>query len=315
MESKENQKKRFYLKWPWNVLVYILLVVILRIFAIPVILLIMWWNKKQQPEGPEEGYCLQRTRGRLTGLIWAALVLIGGGLAIWFFMTAQSMPLRRRSGLKEELTFRLLPDSCGGVVAILVASSAYRSVAGCPGSGESALAQSIRAQLPYPDEAPAVKELFAMVDQDLKANGQWCGKLGVGKEWVLGDEVSRIPRIRGIFSRVEQHVRHAGKRTQVTYIYEIWIVDDRRERQVTSLRSKRELEDAMDCLRRRVPAAVFGTYDSKEYKDLVYAQEGGTAVRPRSGPISREKPGLMSRTAGNRSGWLRTRCSRCPTAR
>ena len=29
----------------------------------------------------------------------------------------------------------------------------------------------------------------------------------------------------------------------------------------------------MDCLRRRVPAAVFGTYDSKEYKDLVYAQE------------------------------------------
>lgn len=72
---------------------------------------------------------------------------------------------------------------------------------------------------------------------------------------------------------MEQHVRHAGKRTQVTYIYEIWIVDDRRERQVTSLRSKRELEDAMDCLRRRVPAAVFGTYDSKEYKDLVYAQE------------------------------------------
>ena len=29
----------------------------------------MWWNKKQQPDGPEEGYCLQRARGRLTGLI------------------------------------------------------------------------------------------------------------------------------------------------------------------------------------------------------------------------------------------------------
>ncbi len=65
---KSTQKKRFYFKWPWNVVVYILLVVVLRIFAIPFILLIMWWNKKQQPDGPEEGYCLQRTRGRLSGL-------------------------------------------------------------------------------------------------------------------------------------------------------------------------------------------------------------------------------------------------------
>ena len=47
METKETSKKRFYLKWPWNVLVYIILVVVLRIFSIPLILLIMWWNKKQ----------------------------------------------------------------------------------------------------------------------------------------------------------------------------------------------------------------------------------------------------------------------------
>ncbi len=51
---------------------------------------------------------------------------------------------------------------------------------------KSALAQSIRSQLPYPDEAPGVQELFAMVDRDLKENGQWFGKLGVGREWVLG---------------------------------------------------------------------------------------------------------------------------------
>ena len=30
---------------------------------------------------------------------------------------------------------------------------------------------------------------------------------------------------------------------------------------------------AMDCLRRRIPVAVFGVYDSKEYHDLVYAKE------------------------------------------
>ena len=51
MESKETSKKRFYLKWPWNVLVYIILVVLLRIFAIPVILLIMWWKKNSSRTG------------------------------------------------------------------------------------------------------------------------------------------------------------------------------------------------------------------------------------------------------------------------
>ena len=65
----------------------------------------------------------------------------------------------------------------------------------------------------------------------------------------------------------------AGKRNQAVHIYEIWIVDDRRKRQVTTLRSRKELEEAMDCLRRRAPAAVFGVYDSKEYKDLVYTEE------------------------------------------
>ena len=273
MESKESPKKRFYLKWPWNVVVYIVLVVVLRIFAIPVILLIMWWNKKQQPDGPEEGYCLQRTRGRLTGLIWAALCLVGGGLAIWFFLTAQSMPYEA-ARLKEEMSFGYYLIPVAGAAAMLVGLFlAYRSLRDALVPEKSALAQSIRNQLPYPDEAPPVKELFAMVDQDLKQNGQWCGKLGVGKEWVLGDEVSSIPRIRGVFSRVERHTRHAGKRTQVTYIYEIWIVDERRERQVTTLKSRRELEEAMDCLRRRAPAAVFGVYDSKEYQDLVYTKD------------------------------------------
>lgn len=273
MEPKEVSKKRFYLKWPWNVLVYIVLVVVLRIFAIPVILIIMWWNKKQQPDGPEEGYCLQRTRGRLTGLIWAALCLVGGGLAIWFFLTAQSMPYEA-ARLKEEMSFGYYLIPVAGAAAILVGLFlAYRSLRDALAPEKSALAQSIRNQLPYPDEAPPVKELFAMVDQDLKANGQWCGKLGVGKEWVLGDEVSSIPRIRGVFSREEHRTRRAGKRTQVVHIYEIWIVDDRRERQVTTMKSQRELEEAMDCLRRRAPAALFGVYDSKEYQDLVYAKE------------------------------------------
>lgn len=282
MESKEAPKKRFYLKWPWNVIVYIILVVLLRIFAIPLILLLMWWNKKQQPDGPEEGYCLQRTRGRLTGLIWAALFLVGGGLAIWFFAMAQTMP-HEAEALKEELSFGYYLIPVGGAAAALAGLFlAYRSLQDALVPEKSALAQSIRNQLPYPDEAPPVKELFAMVDQDLKQNGQWCGKLGIGKEWVLGDEVSRIPRIRGVFSREEHHTRRAGKRTQVIHIYEIWIADDRQKRQVTSLRSRQELDEAMDCLRRRAPAAVFGVYDSKAYKDLVYAEDDEQYVQERA---------------------------------
>lgn len=273
MEPKETSKKRFYLKWPWNVIVYVLLVVALRIFAIPLILLIMWWNRRQQPDGPEEGYCLQRTRGRLTGLIPAALLAVGGGLAIWFFAVAETMPYEAER-LKEEISFGYYLIPVAGTGAILVGLFlAYRSLRDALHPEKSALAQSIRDQLPYPEEAPPVKELFAMVDQDLKQNGQWCGKLGVGREWVLGDEVSSIPRIRGVFSRVERHTRHAGKRTQITYLYEIRIVDDRRQQQVTSLKSKREVEEAMDCLRRRVPAAVFGEYNSREYNDLIYAKE------------------------------------------
>ena len=273
MGSKAPSPRRIYLKWPWNVIVYIVLAVVLRIFAVPLILLIMWWNKKQQSDGPEEGYCLQRTRGRLAGLILAGLFIAGGGLAVWFFMMAQSMPYEAEQ-LQEDLSFGYYLIPVLGFGAILVGLFlAYQSLRDALYPEKSALAQSIRDQLPYPDEAPPVKELFAMVDRDLRENGVWFGKLGVGREWVLGDKVSRIPRIRGVFHRIERNTRHAGERTVVTRLYEVWIVDDRQRLQVTSLRSREELEGAIDCLRQRAPAAMSGGYGSREYSDLVYARE------------------------------------------
>ena len=272
-EPKKTFPKRFYLKWPWNVIVYIVLAVVLRVFAIPLILLIMWWNKKQQPDGPEEGCCLRRTRGRLTGLIPATLLMAGGALCLYFFYLGQTLPGEvERLDDQMRVVYRLCPILGAGMILIGI-FLAYRSLRDALYPEKSALAQSIRDQLPYPDEAPPVKELFAMVDRDLKENGAWFGKLGVGREWVLGDVVSRIPRIRGVFSQVERQTHHAGKRTTVTYIYELWIVDDCQRRQVTSLKSKQELEEAMDCLRRRAPAALFGAYDSKEYQDLVCVKE------------------------------------------
>ena len=82
----------------------------------------------------------------------------------------------------------LLPDPRGGSgshtgVGLFLA---YRSLRDDLVPEKSALAQSVPGQLPYPEKASPVKELFAMVDQDLKQNGQWAGKLGVGKKWVLG---------------------------------------------------------------------------------------------------------------------------------
>lgn len=273
METKKASKPSFYLKWPWNVVVYIVLVVVFRIFAIPFIMLIMWWNKKQQPNGPEEGYCLHRTRGRLTGLIWAALFLAGGGLAIWFFVMVQTMP-HEVEQLKEELSFGYYVIPIAGAGALLIGLFlAFRSLRDALYPEKSALAQSIRKQLPYPDETPPVAELFAMVDEDIREHGKWFGKLAVGQEWVLGDEVSSISRIRGVFGRHEQRIVHSGNRTRSVLTVQLWIIDDRQQWQVTDLKTPKELEGAMDYLYQRVPAAVFGGYDSKEYNAMHYAKE------------------------------------------
>ena len=37
-----------------------------------------------------------------------------------------------------------------------------------------------------------------MVDRDLAAGANWFEKVGIGREWVLGDEASYIPNIRGV---------------------------------------------------------------------------------------------------------------------
>ena len=82
-------------------------------------------------------------------------------------------------------------------------------------------------------------------------------------------------------------------------------MDDRRERQVTTLKSRRELDEAMDCLRRRAPAALFGVYDSKEYQDLVYAKEEEQqyaqerAYRQRKAKVEEQERAEQERLAQN----------------
>lgn len=269
--ERDKTKKRMYLKWPWNLVVYVLLVVLLRIFAIPVILLLMWWNKKQQPDGPAEGYCLQRTRGRLILLVWAAVALLMAAAGAAYLTLSWTVD---KTGWDYMEYIKLAAAGLLAVGGLLVAGYlAYTGLrdAFCP--EKSQLARSIRQQLPYPEEAPPVNELFAMVDDDLCRNGQWFGRLAVGHEWILGDEVSYIPHIRGVFWRDETRTRRSGNRVTTTRILQLWILDDRQQCRPTDLRQPKELQAALDCLRQRIPAAVFAKYDSREYNDCIHADE------------------------------------------
>ena len=269
--ERDKTKKRMYLKWPWNLVVYVLLVILLRIFAIPVILQLMWWNKKQQPDGPAEGYCLQRTRGRLILLVWAAVALLMAAAGAAYLTLSWTVD---KTGWDYMEYIKLAAAGLLAVGGLLVAGYlAYTGLrdAFCP--EKSQLARSIRQQLPYPEEAPPVKELFAMVDEDVRQNGQWFGRLAVGREWILGDEVSYIPRIRGVFWRDETRTRRSGNRVTTTRILQLWILDDRQQCRPTDLRQPKELQAALDCLRQRIPAAVFAKYDSREYNDCIHADE------------------------------------------
>lgn len=252
----EEKKKRSFLRWPWNVVIYVLLVVVFRIFSIPIILFLVWYQQKNNPHGIAEGYCLSRTRKHLSWLLWSLLLLLlSVCLAVYFLDGMQT-----DHGQWETNDYIKLVISAGGTV-VLAAAGVYMAYAALRDTffpARSALAQSIRSQLPYPDEAPKVEKLFDMVDSDLKENGQWFGPVGIGKEWVLGDMANRIDRIRGIFVVDQIRVRSSSNRTQSSRSLELVLIDNRWQKSVTAFRDPGELQAAADCLALRVPDARRG---------------------------------------------------------
>lgn len=164
---------------------------------------------------------------------------------------------------------------CAGAISVCVlAGGVYESYTALRDAlfpAKSAIARSIRSQLPYPDEAPDVSRLFAMVDGDIGANGLWFGQVAIGKEWVLGDEASYIPRIRGIFTKDETHRYRSGGRTQTSRILQLILVDDRWQVQITGFSAAQDLYAAADCLRLRIPDAVRG--DNDQYMDFIAKDE------------------------------------------
>ena len=257
---------KFQLKWPWNWLVCGIFVVgagwfIGYLWSALLAAAFLWWQKKQHPDQvPQGGYCLDRTRKRLARLLWALLyLLIGLAGGVCFYMQMQE----DRGGweLKDwAFTIFSVVLCLGGTALGLY--EAFTDLRDAFFPAKSRLANSIRAQLPYPDEAPGVSELFAMVDRDIQANGQWFDRVAIGREWVLGDDASFIPRIRGVFARDEIKTRMTNGRRQSTRIIELYIVDDRRQVQCTGLRKPAELKAAVDCLRLRAPEAYFGSYQA-----------------------------------------------------
>ncbi len=251
-----EEKKGGFPRWPWNAVVYVLLFVVLRLFAIPIILVLIWVGRKNNPHGAAEGYCLSRTRKRLTWLIWALV-----SLAIAVCLGAVfSIGLGQDRAYWDTMDYVTLAVSGGGAVllGLLGLWLGYTSIRDAFFPEKSALAQSIRSQLPYPDEAPPVDELFAMVDNDLKENAQWFGPVGVGREWVLGDGVNKIDRIRGIFvvDEIHRHTTKTGSRTSRNL--ELVLIDDRWQRTGTSFNDPKDLRAAADCLALRVPDAARG---------------------------------------------------------
>ncbi len=263
MQPEKQKNPKFHLKWPWDWAVYLVLILLLRLFAIPFILLIAAWNKKRQPDGPDEGYCLQRTRRRLARLLWALLFLFFGiacGVAFLVMLEED----RSAWGISEHVKLVLAGLISIGVIAVGLLEG-YMDLRDALFPAKSRLAKSIRSQLSDPDQPLEVKELFAMVDKDIQENGQWFDRVAVGKEWVLGDDASSIARIRVVFGRDEIVYHHVNGRTQTSRIIELYVIDDRRQIQITGLRNPNELEPLLSCLKLRAPDALFRPY--AEYPD------------------------------------------------
>ncbi|MCI9156464.1 MAG: hypothetical protein HFF44_05900 [Lawsonibacter sp.] len=300
----DQGKKKFQLNWPWNWLLYAVAFVIAGRFIgylWAALALVACGAARKAKSAPEGGYCLDRTRKRLARLLWSLLYLLfsaGGGVCFYVQMQED-----RALWKVEDWVFTVFCAGLCLVCGVLFFVETYMDLRDAFFPAKSRLAQSIRSQLPYPDEAPPVEELFAMVDKDIQENGQWFGRIAIGKEWVFGDDVTAISRIRGVFPRDEIVTRHAGGRRQTHRIMELWIVDDRRQVQCTGLRKPDDVKAAADCLRLRAPEAFFDSYKNMsnftDQSDEEWQATNRSVTRRRDQRLAREEDRERGRAGSN----------------
>lgn len=201
-------------------------------------------------------YCRNRSRDRL-GYVFLGLLLLFFGFCVGVYGVTQLGEDRTGWDSMEYIKMAVGWLACLGLTAAGI-YECWTSVRDAFFPEKSTIAKSIRAQLPRPEEAPGWQQLFDMVDRDLAANGRWFGKVGIGSQWMLGDEVSCLARIRGVFKQDEIHHNASTGRSSRTI--RLLIVDDRKQAQITTLQNPQDLDAAIQYLRLRVPAAYFGSY-------------------------------------------------------
>lgn len=216
----------------------------------------MQMTTNRNTEGVRAAYCLERAKGRAANALWGLFFLFLG-LCMGVYGFTQLGEDKTGWDYMEYIKMGAGWLLCAGFTAA-GAWECFTSLRDSLQPGKSTLARSICAQLPRPEEAPDWQELFAMVDRDLAAGANWFEKVGIGREWVLGDEASYIPNIRGVYRRHEIHYRSGGGNRHIT---QLLIVDHRQKSQITDMMDYRELDAAVQCLRLRAPAAAFGDYN------------------------------------------------------
>ncbi len=268
-------------------------------------------NKNTPVSQLPHNYCLDRAKGQAGNFLWGVvLLLLGVCVGVYGYtqlgMDKTGWDYMEYIKMGIGLIFGLGLLALGGCMIFVSLRDSLR-----PGS--STLARSIRSQLPRPEEAPDWQELFAMVDRDLAAGANWFEKVGIGREWVLGDEATYIPNIRGVYGRNEVHHRANGN--GLRRITQLLIVDNRQQRFITDMMDYRELDAAIQCLRLRAPLAEFGNYaqynritslsqdewDRREQEFRVRQARQGERAAPTPAPVG-EVPGFyLTKTDGQRT--------------
>lgn len=199
-----------------------------------------------QKNAPHCSYCRQRCNGQ----VW--LFFGGLGLAVLCF---GSFALLLKGYIDYEGALRTIICVVLAALGLLGLYLAFVGLRDRLLPEKSDLAESIRRQLKYPDEAPDVSELFAMVDRDIAESGTWFGNFAIGNEWVLGDKAMRLDRLRGIFYQITAHRNSQG---QTHFSYQIFLVDEKGVIQHNYLKTKDALLTAYGALCSRVPLARRG---------------------------------------------------------
>lgn len=189
-------------------------------------------------------YCRAKTISRLPRFFLGMVILVAGLVCFVVGFCGES---------KDFFDYLIL--FTGAIVLLAGGMTAFKNLRDVLFPSKSTLAKSIRVQLSASEKNLSGKELFSLVDRDISQYGKWFGCIAVGKEWVLGDEVTRLNRIRGIFDK-DEWIEITGKRK--VHRIQLILVTDQHKVQINEQRSSEELKKIKEYLLSIIPEAFSG---------------------------------------------------------